>query len=223
MAVVVGALALVLPGTLPGVQEDKTDCQIIYVPTEHAVVMKMLEMAKVTKDDVLFDLGCGDGRIVSLAVGSMYYEPKDELHKSRFQAKRGVGVDIDPERMKDCEVTLKKNGFSNIKAETDNRGIKHLTAVLKTQGRAAPVEFRRGDALKVKDLGDASVVLLYMLQPFMDKLKPIAKKTLKPGTRIVAHDFPFPPDWKPEETVKFQGPNRQHMLYLYIIKADTNK
>ena len=222
------AVPLVLLGlvgsTLSGDKKKDDEgitCQIIYVPTEHAVVIKMLEMAKVAKDDVLFDLGCGDGRIVSLAVGSVYSDRKEEKHKSPFQAKRAVGVDIEPDRMKDCEVTLKKNGFSNIKAQTDDKGIKHLTAVLKTKGREAPVEYRRGDALKVKDLGDASVVMLYMLQPFMDKLEPIAQKTLKPGSRLVAHDFPFP-NWKPEQTVNFKGPNREHRLFLYVVKGGTN-
>jgi SAM-dependent methyltransferase len=217
-------------GTLSGQQkkddDEKITCQIIYVPTEHATVIKMLEMAKVAKDDVVFDLGCGDGRIISLAVGSVYFDrnggDKEGKHQSPFQAKRGVGVDIDPDRMKDSEATLKKNGFSNIKAETDSRGIKHITAVLKTKGREAPVEFRRGDALKVKDLGDASVVMLYMLQPFMDKLEPIAQKTLKPGTRIVAHDFAFP-NWKPEQTVNFKGPNREHRLFLYVVKGGANQ
>jgi hypothetical protein len=48
-------------------KEDKFTCRIIYVPTDQAVVDKMLDMAKVTKDDIVFDLGCGDGRIVCSA------------------------------------------------------------------------------------------------------------------------------------------------------------
>jgi SAM-dependent methyltransferase len=199
--------------------DEKITCQIIYVPTQHPVVIKMLEMAKVTKDDVLYDLGCGDGRIVALAVGSDYYDSKDGKdvkHSSPFRAKRGVGVDIDPDRMKDSKATLEKNGFSQIKAESDGRGIKKLTGVLKTKDREAPVEFRRGDALKVKDLQDATVILLYMLPEFMQKLEPQARK-LRPGTRIVAHDYDFR-NWKADEVVEFRGPDRTHTLYMWEVK-----
>jgi len=181
--VVVGALVLALAGILRG-DDDKVECQIIYVPTEVEVVEKMLDMAKVGKDDIVYDLGCGDGRVVAIAA-------------KKFGA-RGVGVDIDPERIKDSHQTLKKYGVEKL------------------------VEIRKGDALKVKDLNKASVVMLYMLQPFMDKLEPIAQKTLKPGTRLVAHDFPFP-NWKAEETVNFKGPSREHRLYLYVVKAETPK
>src|SRR3954451_18899681 len=151
-------------------KDDKFTCRIIYVPTAQEVVEKMLDMAKVKKDDVVYDLGCGDGRIVAIAA------KKFGTH--------GVGVDIDPERIKDSHQTLKKYGVEKL------------------------VEIRQGDALKVKDLNKATVVMLYMLQPFMDKLEPQAQK-LKPGTRIVAHDFAFP-NWKPDETVNFKGPNREH-------------
>ena len=57
---------------------------IVYVPTPQDVVDKMLDMAKVKKGDVVYDLGCGDGRIVFTAA-------------KKYGAK-GVGVDIDPER-----------------------------------------------------------------------------------------------------------------------------
>src|SRR5688500_11802593 len=75
---------------------DKVTCRIIYVPTDQTVVEKMLDMAKVSKKDVVFDLGCGDGRVVCTAA-------------KKFGAK-GVGVDIDPERIKDCMETMKKFG-----------------------------------------------------------------------------------------------------------------
>jgi len=181
--VAVGALAFALTGRLRG-DDDKIECQIIYVPTEVEVVEKMLDMARVGKNDVVYDLGCGDGRIVAIAA-------------KKFGA-RGVGVDIDPERIKDSHQTVKKYGVAKL------------------------VEIRKGDALKVKDLNKASVVMLYMLQPFMDKLEPIAQKTLKPGTRLVAHDFPFP-NWKPEQSINFKGPNREHRLYLYVVKAEAPK
>ena len=103
----------------------------------------MLDMAKVGKDDVVYDLGCGDGRIVAIA--------------AKKYGARGVGVDIDPDRIKDSHKTLKKYGVEKL------------------------VEIRQGDALKVKDLNKATVVMLYMLRRFMEKLEPIAQKTLKPA------------------------------------------
>src|SRR6266851_4676479 len=71
-------------------------CRIVYVPTEEEVVEKMLDMAKVKKTDVVYDLGCGDGRIVCMAA-------------KKFGAK-GVGVDIDIARIKDCQKTMKDFG-----------------------------------------------------------------------------------------------------------------
>jgi len=160
-------------------KDDKVTCQIIYVPTPQPVVDKMLDMAKVTKEDIVFDLGCGDGRVVATAA-------------KKYGAK-GVGVDIDPERIKDSDKTVEKLGVKNL------------------------VEIRQGDALKVKDLERATVVMLYMLDEFMRKLEPIAKKRLPKGARIVSHDFRFP-EWQPDQVVEFQGPDRQHTLYLYTVK-----
>jgi ubiquinone/menaquinone biosynthesis C-methylase UbiE len=160
---------------------EKFDCEIIYVPTEPQVVDKMLELAKVTKDDIVYDLGCGDGRIVCTAA-------------KRFGAK-GVGVDIDPERIKDCMKTMQKMELTK-----------------------QQVEFRQGDALKVKDLERATVVMFYMLPAFMEKLEPQLKR-LKPGTRLVAHDYPFP-NTKPDRVVQVTVmPNaRTKTLYLWTIR-----
>src|ERR1022692_308065 len=147
-------------------QENKEPCKILYVPTEQVVVEKMLEMAKVKKDDMVFDLGCGDGRIVVTA--------------AKKYGCKGVGIDIDPKRIKDSFATMKKAGVSK-----------------------DFVEFREGDALKVKDLEKANVIMLYMLAEFMEKLEPQIKTRLKPGTRIVAHDYPFP-NIEPDQVVEFE-------------------
>jgi cyclopropane fatty-acyl-phospholipid synthase-like methyltransferase len=176
--------ALAFTAALRGDDGEKVTCRIIYVPTPQPVVEKMLDMAKVTGKDQVFDLGCGDGRVVATA--------------AKKYGAHGVGVDIDPARIKDSQETLRKFGVEKL------------------------VEIRRGDALKVKDLDKATVVMLYMLPEFMAKLEPIAKKRLKPGTRIVAHDFPFP-NWKADETVNFRGPDREHTLYLWTVKADRGK
>ena len=172
--------------SLAVVHGQDVKCRIIYVPSEQVVVEKMLQMAKVKKDDVVYDLGCGDGRIVITAA-------------KKYGAK-GVGVDIDADRIKDSQENLKKAGLTE----------KH-------------VEFREGDALKVKDLENASVVMLYMLPEFMEKLEPQLKKRLKPGTRIVAHDYPFP-NMEPDEVVEFDtGGSRPKFLYKWTIKAPKKK
>ncbi len=162
-------------------KDDKFACRIIYVPTSQEVVDKMLDMAKVKKDDIVFDLGCGDGRIVCSAA-------------KKYGAK-GVGVDIDPARIKDCMKTMEKFGVT-----------KDL------------VDIRQGDALKVKDLERATVVMLYMLPEFMEKLEPQLKR-LKPGTRIVAHDYPFP-NTEPDQVVEFPGAanDRPRFLYMWTIR-----
>jgi ubiquinone/menaquinone biosynthesis C-methylase UbiE len=167
-------------------QESKTPCRILYVPSEQVVVDKMLEMAKVKKDDVVFDLGCGDGRIVVTAA-------------KKYGAK-GVGVDIDPDRVQDSLKTMRR-----AKVGDDL------------------VDIRQGDALKVKDLEKATVIMLYMLPEFMEKLEPQMKKRLKPGTRIVAHDYPFP-NMEPDQVVEFDtGGSRPKFLYMWTIRAPKKK
>lgn len=165
--------------------KDGSSSQIIYVPTPQHVVDKMLEMAKVTKDDVVYDLGCGDGRVVVTA--------------AKKYGARGVGIDIDPERIEDSNANVAK-------AKVDKL-----------------VEIRLGDALKVPDLGRATVVMTYMLPEFMEKLKPILLEKLKPGTRIVAHDYSLR-GWEPEQTVTVSAPTRlyAHTLYLWRVPEKKN-
>jgi len=180
VAVVVGCLGLVQSNAaLAQSKDDPKSTQIIYVPTPQPVVDKMLDMAKVTDKDKVYDLGCGDGRVVATAA-------------KKYGAK-GVGIDIDPDRIKDSNETV---------------------ASLKVDKL---VEIRQGDALKVKDLESATVVMLYMLDDFMKLLEPIAKKRLPKGARIVSHDFQFP-NWQADQVVEFQGPDRTHQLYMYTVK-----
>ena len=90
-------------------------------------------------------------------------------------------------------------------------------------GLADIVDIRQGDALKVKDLDKASVIMLYMLPEFMEKLEPQMKAKLKPGTRIVAHDYPFP-NMEPDEVVEFAtGGSRPKFLYKWTIREPKKK
>ena len=175
------------PGTEVVVDLRKSDPKnpdkflIRYVPTPEIVVAGMCKLAGVKKGDVVFDLGCGDGRIVITAV-------------KEFGAKRGVGVDIDSDRILESAANAEAEKVSD------------------------KVKFRQGDVLqKMKDLGDASVVMLYMGKDVNLRLMPILKKTLKPGSRIVSHDFSMG-DWKAEKTVIVEDEfGDEHILYLWTI------
>ena len=77
------------------------------------------------------------------------------------------------------------------------------------------VDIRQGDALKVKDLEKATVIMLYMLPEFMEKLEPQIKSRLKPGTRIVAHDYPFP-NTKADRVVEHRQSSDKRVKFLYM-------
>lgn len=136
-----------------------------YVPTPEPVVEKMLELAKVGPNDLVYDLGSGDGRIVIAA--------------AKKHGARGIGVDIDPERVREARENAKAAGV------TDR------------------VQFREGDLFKM-DLSGATVVTLYLLPDVNMKLRPKLLKELKPGTRIVSHSFDMG-DWAPEQKVQVEG------------------
>jgi uncharacterized protein (TIGR03000 family) len=155
--------------------------EIRFVPTPDDVVARMCKLAKVTKDDVVYDLGCGDGRIVIAAVAD-------------FGAKRGVGVDLDPERIAESKANAKPRNLGE------------------------RLEFRVGDVLKIDDLSNASVVMLYMGDDVNLRLRPILQKTLRPGSRIVSHRFGMG-DWKPDRTDTFEGDDGdEYTLLLWTIR-----
>jgi SAM-dependent methyltransferase len=148
-----------------------------YVPTPQPVVDEMLKLAKVTGDDVVYDLGCGDGRIVVTAAKEL--------------GARGVGVDIDPARIKDSIANARKAGVSD------------------------QVKFTRGDLFKM-DLSEATVVTLYLLPEINRKLRPKLFRELKPGTRIVSHEFDMG-DWKPEKSVRVTIDEIVYTLHYWTI------
>jgi len=150
-----GALvvALVLPRE-SAAQEKRSETStrepdVIYVPTPQPVVDKMLEMAEVKKGDVVFDLGCGDGRIVVTA--------------AKKYGVKAVGFDIDPQRVKEAKENVRTNR------------VEHLVTI-------------RQEDIFTLDLREASVVTLYLLPDLNVRLMPQLAK-LKPGSRIVSHDF----------------------------------
>ena len=130
---------------------------VVYVPTPQEVVDVMLEMADVGPDDVLYDLGSGDGRIPITAA-------------SRWGT-RGVGIDIDPDRIREANAGARKAGVTD------------------------KVEFIEGDMFDA-DLSDATVVTLYLLPRLNLRLRPTLL-ALEPGTRIVTHNYHMG-DWEPQ-------------------------
>ncbi len=152
-----------------------------FVPTPEDVVDRMLTLAGVTANDVVYDLGCGDGRIVITAA-------------ERFGA-RGVGVDIDPQRIAES------------KANAERAGVSHL------------VTFIQQDALEV-DLSDATVVTLYLLSSSNMKLRPMLTTQLESGARIVSHAFAMG-DWEPDQVELFTDA-RGNTRKLYLWTHDGN-
>ncbi|BCS32100.1 RNA methyltransferase [Luteitalea sp. TBR-22] len=145
---------------------------VIFVPTREVVIDAMLKAAKVTPADVVYDLGCGDGRIVVAA--------------AKLGA-RAVGIDIDPQRIKEANENAAKHGVT---------------------GKAT---FRQEDLFEA-DIREATVVTLYLLPSLNVKLRPRLLEQLKPGTRIVSHDFDMG-DWAPEETIEVDGKT----VYLWTV------
>ena len=193
-AAVMAGLSLFPAGTLAQDKKDKlkVEIEVPYVPTDEKVVSAMLKLAAVKEGETVYDLGCGDGRIVICAV-------KD------FKAKKGLGVDFNPERLKDCQDAMKK---AKLTAEQE----KSLT-------------FKQGDVLKMtaEEFKDVDVVTLYLLPSVNLRLKPILLEGLKPGARVVSHDFDMGQDWKEDkkEVVKAgddPSTSREHLVFLWTIK-----
>jgi hypothetical protein len=149
-----------------------------FVPSPDAVVEKMLDMAGVGEDDVVYDIGCGDGRIVIAAAAK--------------RGARGVGIEIDPERIRECLQNANAAGV-------DDR-----------------VRFLRADAMKT-DISEATVVTLYLLPESNALLRPKFEKELKRGTPVVSHNYSIP-GWELRETATARvkdASGREHAIFLY--------
>ena len=193
------ALTLLLPVVLTVAQqptkplEKKPD--VPYMPTHEKVVAEMLKVAKVGKDDILYDLGSGDGRIVITAA-------------KEFGA-RGVGVDIDPNLIREARENADKAGVAD------------------------KVKFLQQDLFET-DIRDATVVTLYLWPEINLRLRPKLLSDLKPGTRVVSHNHDMG-DWKPLKTVRVRVPHEyvisktlnmrvphQHKIYYWVVPPRTS-
>jgi SAM-dependent methyltransferase len=158
-----------------------------YVPTTDEAVAAMLKLADIKPSDVVYDLGCGDGRIVIAAA-------------KKFGA-RGVGVDIDPVRIREANEDAKKAGVEKL------------------------VRFEEKDLFQA-DIHDANVVMLFLLNSVNLKLRPKLLRELKPGSRIVSNTFDMG-DWKPDKEAAVDGTDDgtspSQYLYLWTVPQREGK
>ncbi len=176
--------ALLLLTISASVQAPQSD--VPYVPTTKEAVEAMLKLADVKKTDVVYDLGCGDGRIVIAAA-------------KNFGA-RGVGIDINPERIQEAKANAKKEGVEEL------------------------VRFEEKDLFKA-DIHEATVVTLFLLPKVNLRLRPKLLRELKPGTRIVSNTFDMG-DWKPEKEQSLEGDEDyglSHKFLLWIVPPRAGK
>ena len=155
--------------------DDPADrVRVVFVPTPEDIVAEMITLAGIGPADVVFEPGCGDARITIAAV--------------KAGARKGVGIDIDPDRV------------------AESRGL------AKAAGLDDRIEIRQGDALDIRDLSEATVVFLYMGDHFNLLIRPHLWRELKVGARVVSHRFPMG-DWKPDRTVSIDS----YELHLWTV------
>ena len=146
-----------------------------YVVSDYEVVEAMLDIADVRPGDYVIDLGSGDGRILIAA--------------ARSHGARGLGVDIDPARIRESTANARA-------ARVANR-----------------VEFRRQDLFETP-LRDADVLTLYLTQDVNLRLRPRILAEMRPGTRVVSHDFNMG-DWRPDQSERIGTAS----VYLWVVPA----
>jgi SAM-dependent methyltransferase len=158
-------------------RQEKIELDVPYEPSSEEVVGVMLEIAKVGTNDLVYDLGCGDGRIVIAA--------------AKKAGARGVGVDLDPERIKESIENARK-------ANVTER-----------------VQFFLQDLFQT-EIGKATVVMLYLWPEVNLKLRPKLFRELKPGTRVVSHSHDMG-SWEPDQTITA---SEGHRVHFWVIPAN---
>jgi SAM-dependent methyltransferase len=162
------AQPLPLPVATRGTNTSPQRTTIAYVPTRHDTVRDLLWMAEVGTNDVVYDLGAGDGRVVIAAVRD-------------FHARRAVGIELDAKLVQES----RSNAMS--------------------LGVADRVEFLHGD-LFTNDFSAASVLVLYLGHGANLDLRAKIFRTLRPGARVVAHQFGMG-EWTKDKTFDVRTPH----------------
>jgi cyclopropane fatty-acyl-phospholipid synthase-like methyltransferase len=152
--------------------QQRPNLDVPYVPSTEEAVRAMLELADVKKGDIVYDLGCGDGRIVITA--------------AKQYGARGVGIDIDPERIAEARANAKKEGVENL------------------------VRFEQQDFFQA-DFREATVVTMFLLTSVNERLRPKLESDLKPGTRVVTNTF-LMDGWNYERKADVEGADENAFL-----------
>jgi len=185
MRFLAGAI-LTISSALAQAPAPKQAPEVPYLPTTQPAVEAMLKLAGVAASDVVYDLGCGDGRIVVTA--------------AKLYGARGVGIDIDPQRIREANENAKKAGVEQL------------------------VRFEENDLFKA-NIREASVVTLFLLSSVNARLRPKLLQDLRPGTRVVSNTFDMG-DWKPEKEFTVDTGDEGYFsrkLYLWTIPARNGK
>ena len=185
-----GLAVLVLGVSLAAPQsERRRQFDVPFVPTTEEAVRAMLNLADVKNTDIVYDLGCGDGRIVIAA--------------AKTYGARGVGIDIDPDRIQEARENAKKAGVENL------------------------VRFEENDLFQA-NFREATVVTLFLLPSINLKLRPKLLQDLKPGTRVVSNTFDMG-TWRPEKEQSLPGADDDeigslsHKFFLWKIPRRDGK
>jgi SAM-dependent methyltransferase len=165
------------PSSGAGEAAPSVKLDVIFVATDLEIVNAMLTLAGVTRDDVVYDLGCGDGRIVIAAAKG-------------FGA-RGVGVDLDPQRIREAQANAVRAGVAD------------------------RVAFRVQDIFDT-EIQPATVVTLFLSPELNARLRPKLTSQLKAGTRIVSHRFGIG-DWVPERTDTLSVRGIRNHIFLWRV------
>ena len=176
----IGFAALLISAAPACSQESKVSLDVPYVPTPQPVVDAMIDMVDLKDGDVVWDLGCGDGRMVITAA-----KRKDI---------RGVGVDLNPQRIKESKENAKKAGVED------------------------EVNFRVANLFET-DFSDATVLTMYLLQSVNLKLRPVILRDLQPGARIVSNSFTMG-EWTPDESRQTDEQIISRNLYHWVVPAN---
>jgi SAM-dependent methyltransferase len=175
LTLLAGCAAAPLTASAPAV-ETPPKLDVVWVPSPPEVIEVMLQLANVGPSDLVYDLGCGEGEIL--------------IEAARRYGARGVGVDLDPVRIKNARINAEKAGVAD------------------------RITFIQQD-LFTTDIRPATVVTLYLLPELNERLRPTLLRDLRPGTPIVSHDFAMG-DWKPEKVVEVEI-RRTHRVFLWRV------
>lgn len=188
LAIIVSAIAFAAAAS--GCEQSRAPEQaalrapdVRYEPTPHPIVAEMLKLAQIGANDVVYDLGCGDGRIVIAAAKQL--------------GARGVCVDIDRQRIDQSRANAQRSGV------------------------AERILFLNQDLFET-DIGDATVVTLFLWPSVNLKLRPKLWRELKPGTRVVSYIHGMG-DWPAQETRNVEGARGPRKLFLWIVAADNKE